>query len=404
MAKSAEQFEHFETVIIGGGQAGLATGYHLTRRGRPCLILDASERVGDSWRKRWPSLRLYTPAGYDGLPGMAFPAARNSFPSGHEMADYLEGYALQFGLPVRTGVHVDGLSRNGERFVATMGNRRIGADNVVVATGVMQRPVVPSFASELDSGIRQLHSSDYREPGQLQPGGVLVVGASHSGADIAFEVAEWHRTVLSGPSTGELPFSVESRRARAVKPLLKFLATRVLTMDTPMGRKMRSEIRSHGGPLLRVRSADLAAAGVERVLARTVGVERRMPVLDDGRVVEVTNVIWCTGFRPDYTWIDLPLEYDDGYPRQHRGAVPKLPGLYFVGMLFLHSFSSMLVLGAGRDAERIAKSIASRGTPAARDDGVLVWNGQVSAPARRAETDASGQLEKERAGYPNVNA
>jgi putative flavoprotein involved in K+ transport len=308
------------------------------------------------------------------------------------MADYLEAYAMQFGLPVRTGVHVDGLSKSGESFVVSAGDRRIGADNVVVATGVMQRPVVPSIASELDSGIRQLHSSDYREPGQLQPGAVLVVGAAHSGADIAFELAEGHHTVLSGPSTGELPFSVESRRARAVKPLLKFLATRVLTMGTPIGRKMRSEIRSHGGPLLRVRSADLADAGVERVLARTVGVENGMPILDDGRVVEVANVIWCTGFRPDYTWIDLPLEYEDGYPRQFRGAVPSLPGLYFVGMLFLHSFSSMLVLGAGRDAKSIAKSIASRVPPAEREDAVLVWNGKVSAPIRRPAADTSQRL------------
>lgn len=389
MAKSAEQFE---TVIIGGGQAGLATAYHLTRRGLPCVILDAGARVGDSWRKRWPSLRLYTPAGYDGLPGMEFPAPRNSFPSGYEMADYLEAYTTRFGLPVRTGVHVDGLSRDGERFVVTAGSLRIEAHNVVVATGVVQRPAVPSFASELDSGIRQLHSSDYRDPSQLQPGAVLVVGASHSGADIAFEVADGHRTVLSGPSTGEFPFSIESRRARAVKPLLKFLAIRVLTMGTPIGRKVRPEIRSHGGPLLRVRSADLAAAGVERVFTRTVGVENGMPVLDDGTVVDVKNVIWCTGFRSDYTWIDLPLEYEDGYPRQHRGAVPSLPGLYFLGMLFLHSFSSMLVLGAGRDAEHVAKSIASRRAPAAREDGVLVWNGMVSAPMRHSEADTSPPL------------
>jgi len=386
MAKSAEQFE---TVIIGGGQAGLATGYHVTRRGRPSVILDAGDRVGDSWRKRWPSLRLYTPAGYDGLPGMAFPAPRNSFPSGYEMADYLEAYATRFALPVRTGVHVDGLSREGERYVVAAGDQRIEALNVVVATGVMQRPVVPDFASELDPRIRQLHASDYQDPSQLQEGAVLVVGAAHSGGDIAFEVAGRHRTVLSGRSTGELPFSVESRRARVVKPVLKFLATRVLTMDTPVGRKMRSEIRSHGGPLLRVRSADLAAAGVERVLARTVGVENGLPVLDDGRVLEVANVVWCTGFRPDYTWIDLPLECEDGYPHQYRGAVPSLPGLYFVGMLFLYSFSSMLVLGAGRDAERVAKHIETRVARAPREDAVLVWNGTVSSPHRRPGASTS---------------
>jgi len=356
--------ERFETVIIGGGQAGLAAGYYLTRRGRSCVILDAEERVGDSWRKRWPSLKLYSPARVDGLPGMPFPAPRHSFPTGYEMADYLEAYATRFDLPVRQGMHVDALSKNGERYAVAAGDSQFEADNVVVATGVMQMPVVPEFAAELDPRIRQLHSSDYRSPAQLQDGAVLVVGAAHSGGDIAFEAVVGHRTVLSGRNTGQLPFSVESRRARAIFPVLKFLATRVLTMNTPIGRKMRPEIRSHGGPLLRIRSADLEAAGVERVFARTVGVRDGLPMLEDGSVVDVSNVIWCTGFRPDYSWIDLPLDYDDGFPSQFRGAAPSSPGLYFIGMLFLHSFSSMLILGAGRDAERVAKHLVSRASEA----------------------------------------
>jgi putative flavoprotein involved in K+ transport len=366
MAARAEQFE---TVVVGGGQAGLAAAYHLKKRGRPHVVLDANERIGDPWRQRWPSLRLYSPAKYDALPGMPFPARRSSFPTTNEMADYLEAYARRFELPVRTGVHVDSLAKDGERYVVTAGEQRFEADNVVVATGVMQVPVVPDFASALDPQITQLHSSDYRSPAQLQAGAVLVVGASHSGGDIAFEVAAEHQTLLSGRDTGQLPFSVESRRARVGWPLMKFLATRVLTMNTPIGRKMRPEIRSHGAPLLRVRSADLASAGVERVFTRVVGVQRGLPVLEDGRVVEVTNVIWCTGFRPDYSWIDLPLEYEDGYPSQYRGAVSSLPGLYFLGMLFLHSFSSMLVLGAGRDAKRIAEHIVGQAKGRARAHG-----------------------------------
>ncbi len=381
--QSAEQFE---TVVIGGGQAGLAAGYHLERRGATFVILDAYEHVGDAWRGRWPSLRLYTPARYDALPGMAFPGRGSRFPTTNEMADYLEEYAERFELPVRPRVHVDRLSREAGRYVVTAGDDRYEAENVVVATGVMQVPVFPPFAAELDPGIKQVHSNDYRSPAQLQEGDVLVVGAAHSGGDIAFEVARaGHRTVLSGRGTGQLPFSIESRRARTVSPLLKLLATRVLTMDTPLGRKMRPEIRSHGGPLLRVRSADLESAGVERVFARTAHVDNGRPVLEDGRVLDVANVIWCTGFRPDYRWIDLPLEYENGYPRQYRGVVDSLPGLYFLGMLFLHSFSSMLVLGAGRDSERVVKHIASRlseQSVAEASQDVLVWNGLVSGTER----------------------
>jgi putative flavoprotein involved in K+ transport len=360
--------ERCETVIVGGGQAGLSTGYHLARRGRPCVILDANDRIGDSWRRRWPSLRLYSPARYDALPGMRFPGPRHAYPTGNEMADYLEAYAKRFELPVRNGVAVDGLSKEGKRYVIGAGERRFEADNVVVATGVFQEPFVPDFAARLDPGLRQLHSNDYRSPAQLQEGGVLVVGAAHSGGDIAFEVARaGHSTVLSGRDTGQIPVPLDSRRMRVTWPVLRFLATRVLTVDTPIGRKARSKIRAHGGPLLRIKSADLAAAGVERVFARTVDVQAGKPMLEDGRVVDVANVIWCTGFRPDYSWIDIPTLGEDGYPEQTRGAVESSHGLYFVGLPFLHSFSSMLILGAGRDAERVVKHIAARanGRPAA---------------------------------------
>src|SRR5687767_8602859 len=173
--------ERFNTVIIGGGQAGLATGYHLTKRHLPFVILDANERIGDAWRKRWDSLRLFTPARYDGLQGWRFPAPAFSFPNKDEVADYLEAYAARFDLPVRTGVRVDGLSREADRYVVAAGDRRFEADQVVVASGAYPRPRLPAFAAELDPGLVQLHSSEYRDPSQLQEGGVLVVGAANSG-------------------------------------------------------------------------------------------------------------------------------------------------------------------------------------------------------------------------------
>jgi len=350
--------EHIETAIVGGGQAGLATAYHLRQRGRECVVLDAAPRVGDSWRSRWPSLRLYSPARYDGLPGMRFPAPRHSFPSAAEMGDYLEAYARRFELPVESGVRVDRLSRNGAGYVLTAGDRRLTADNVVVASGVQHRPFVPSFARELDRAIVQLHSAEYHGPEQLQDGAVLVVGASHSGADIAFECAPSHRTILAGRSTGQIPFRLEGRPMRFIFPVLRLVATRVLTMGTPMGRKVRAEIREHGGPLLRVKAADLEAAGVEWIPARVDGVVDGLPALDGGRVLDVRNVVWCTGFRNDYSWIDLPVAGPDGFPEQERG-VSSFPGLYFVGMLFLHSFSSMLILGTGRDARYVARHISA---------------------------------------------
>jgi putative flavoprotein involved in K+ transport len=340
------------------------------------VILDAGERVGDPWRKRWESLRLYSPAAYDGLPGMPFPKARASFPTAQEMADYLETYAARFELPVHSGAAVDAIASDDDGYVLTAGDRTYQADNVVVATGVMQKPHVPSFAQELDPRITQLHSSDYRNLTQLQEGRVLVVGASHSGADIAFEAAAEHETILSGPDTGQIPASVETRRGRMGFRALFFVGSHVLTVDTPIGRKMRPHIRHGGAPLLRYRKKDLLAAGVERVVARTAGVRDGLPVLDDERVLDVQNVIWCTGFRRDFSWIDVPFELaEDGYPVQYRGVVASAPGLYFVGLLFLHSFTSMLIRGSAKDAERVAQHIVRErsnrrrpaGTPRAVD-------------------------------------
>jgi putative flavoprotein involved in K+ transport len=356
--------ERFETVIVGGGQAGLAVGYHLKLQGRSFVVLDAGERVGDSWRSRWDSLRLYSPAFRDGLPGMPFPARRIAYPTKDEMGDYLEAYAARFELPVRSGTAVETLTREDGRYVASAGSERYEGDNVVVATGVFQRPYTPEFAGELDPGIRQLHSNDYRNLSQLQDGPVLVVGASHSGSDIAYEAAAEHDVILSGRDTGQIPAPIESRRGRLGFRVLYRVGTHVLNVDTPLGRKVRPHIRHGGGPLLRYRRKDLASAGVERVLARTVGVEGGLPVLDDGRVVEVRNVVWCTGFRPDFSWIRFPFELgDDGYPVQYRGAAASSPGLYFAGLPFLHSFASMLVAGTGRDAERVARHIAKERAP-----------------------------------------
>jgi putative flavoprotein involved in K+ transport len=357
--RSSAGSERFETVIIGGGQAGLSVGYHLAKRDRPFAILDANERIGDAWRKRWASLRLFTPARYDGLAGWRFPAPAVSFPTKDEMADYLEAYAARFDLPVRTGVKVDGLSREGDRYVTASGNRRFEAEHVVVATGANQVPKVPAFADELHSSIVQLHSSQYRHPSQLQEGAVLVVGAGNSGAEIAFEVSRTHPTCLSGKPSGQIPVRHGPAAARFFFPVVRFVGHHVLTLRTPIGRKVQPKFISHGAPLIRVKLKDLAAAGVEQV-PRTVGMEDGRPALEDGRVRDVSNVIWCTGFREEFPWIDLPVFGEDGRPLHERGVAVGEPGLYFVGLLFQYAVSSDVLPGVGRDAEYIAKHIASR--------------------------------------------
>jgi putative flavoprotein involved in K+ transport len=244
--------------------------------------------------------------------------------------------------------------------VATAGDRRFEAENVVVATGAYHSPRIPAFAAELKPDIRQLHSSEYQRPSQLQAGSVLIVGAGNSGAEIALELSGSHQIWLSGRHPGSEPVRAGSVADRLVAPLIWFVFSKVMTVNTPIGRKAAAQLRGHGLPLARVKPADLQAAGVERVYPRTVGVRDELPLLEDGRILDVTNVIWCTGFRPDYGWIALPIFEDDGEPMHARGVVGAEPGLYFVGLFFQSAATSSLVGGVGRDAAYIAGKIAAR--------------------------------------------
>ena len=349
----------YDTIVIGGGQAGLSVGYHLTQRDHRYLILDENERVGDSWRTRWDSLRLFTPARFNGLPGMPFDAPKWSFPTKDEMGDYLQAYAELFSLPVRMGAHVERVAQHDGRFVVELGDERLEAPSVVVATGAHRVPKLPPFARELDPRIVQLHTSAYRNPAQLQEGDVLVVGVGNSGAEIAYELAETRRCLLAGTSNGEIPVPHGSRRSRVVFRAIRFLGHRVLRTDTRVGRKLGAKIAAQGPPLIRRKEADLAKVGVERV-ARVAGVRDGLPELEDGRTVDVANVVWCTGFRTDFSWIDLPAFDDDGRPIHERGVVESVPGLYFAGLVFQYSLTSDVLPNGGRDAEYVARHLAGR--------------------------------------------
>jgi putative flavoprotein involved in K+ transport len=351
--------EYVETLVIGGGQAGLATGYHLSQRELPYKIIDANERIGDAWRNRWDSLRLFTPNRFNHLPGMPFPGYHWGFPSKNEMGDYLESYARKFNLRVETGVRVEKLTRERDRFIATSSDRRFEADNVVVAMSSWQRPRIPDFAPQLDSRIVQLHVAEYKNPGQLQEGDVLVVGAGNSGGEVAIELVRTHKVLLSGAGNGAIPFRPESVAGRILMPFVgRVIFHRVLTTRTPIGKKVRPKWISTGEPLIRVKPKDLTAAGVERV-PRVTGVQSGLPQLEDGRSVDVSNVVWCTGFHPGFSWIDLPV-LGPQEPFHRRGVVESEPGLYFIGLKFLYSVSSEQIHGVGRDAHYIVAKIAAR--------------------------------------------
>ena len=345
--------EHFDTIVIGAGQAGLAAGYELAARDLDFVIVTGESRIGDNWRRRWDSLRLFTPAAYSGLPGMPFPAPPAHLPDKDEVADYLERYAERFDLPIRLDTRVDALDWDGERYIMRVGGSTIEAENVVVATGPFQRPYIPAVTSRMAAGIHQIHSSQYVGPFELPEGPALVVGAGNSGAQIALELARFRKVLLAGRNTGHLP-----RRllGRDLFDWLWPLMTR-FTLDTRVGRRLRRRMRG-GDALIGIPERTLSTAGVVRV-GRLTDERGGLPVCG-GEAVEPRVIVWATGYRPDYRWINLPLFDAEGYPRHRRGVAIDVPGLYFLGLRFQHRMSSSLLGGVGADAGFIAERVAER--------------------------------------------
>lgn len=339
-----------DTVVIGAGQSGLATAYELVRRGIDFTIVDAGQRIGHVWRSRWASLRLFTPASFNALPGLAFPAHPRSYPGKDQMADYLEAYARHLGLPVRLGVRVTELTRQDGHYLLEAGDLRLVTSRVVVATGAHGRPYIPDFAAALHPAILQLHSASYREPRQVKPGPVLVVGAGNSGVEIALELAAEHDVTLAGPDTGRIPVTLGS---------LGYRALRHLRTDRWPGRRVAALLANGGDPLVRIGRADLQRAGIRRT-GRVCGVRGGRPVVADGRELDVATVIWCTGFHPDYRWIRLPIVDAQGAPIHRNGVVPGEPGLYFVGLPRQLTLASGLVGGAARDAAYVVQALVER--------------------------------------------
>jgi putative flavoprotein involved in K+ transport len=350
------RIERFEAIVVGGGQAGLAVAYHLARRGVDFCVLSDEVRVGDNWRRRWDSLRLFTPARYSGLPGMPFPAPAAHLADKDEVADYLERYAARFELPIRLGTRVTRASFDGERYqVAVSGGAHgIETENLIVATGAFQRPLVPAVAARLAGDIHQLHSSEYRNPLDLPRGPVLVVGAGNSGAQIALELAQSRKAWLAGRNTGHLPRRILGRDVFDwIWPIF-----RRATLDTRLGRRMRASTRQGGDALIGIPERELVGAGLTRV-GRVEGERGGLPVCGD-RVLEPRVIVWCTGYRPDYSWIDAPVFGETGLPRHERGVCAEAPGLFFTGLRFQYRITSSLIGGVGDDAELIASRVAER--------------------------------------------
>jgi putative flavoprotein involved in K+ transport len=355
--------ERTDVVVIGGSVAGLIAGHRLHQRNADFVILEASPRIGDAWRERYDSLRLFSYRRYASLPGLGMPIGMRDCPTRDELADHLEGYARHFALPVRTSTRVERVSSDDGGFrvdaVGPQGPITIAAAAVIVAAGAHRRPVRPPFADRLDPAVRQLHSIGYRSPADLAPGPVLVVGAGNSGTDIALDAARaGHPTVLAGRHPGQTPFRLDSVGGFVGAHAFLF-ALRHLTVRTRPGRIARDRLTGHGLMLIRNKLADLDAAGVRRV-GRITGVADGLPIIDGGESLAPATVVWCTGSRPDLAWLDLDGVLDeDGEPVQTEGIARTVPGLGFVGLDFQYSAASATIQGMDRDARAVLDAVLS---------------------------------------------
>jgi putative flavoprotein involved in K+ transport len=348
-----------DVVVVGAGQAGLAIGYFLARQGRRFVILERAGSIGAAWRERWDSLTLFTPRRYNSLPGMPFPGDPDGYPNRDEVIAYLERYAEAFNLPIELNSPVRRLTAEDGRFLIEADGRTIDAEQVVVATGPFQTPYMPELAGRLAPEVFQTHSVGYRNPGDVPGGTVLVVGGGNTGFQIAEELSATHRVILS----------VGSRQM----PLPQRFLGRDLFWWLTKTRLLRTTVESRLGR--RMRERDTLIGSSPRRLKRRYGVELKQRVVDasgrtvrfaDGSELEVDAVIWATGYRPDHSWIDLPVFDPHGRVR-HRRGVTDVPGLYFLGLTWQYTRGSALLGWVMEDAEFIAERIAERAEELARD-------------------------------------
>jgi putative flavoprotein involved in K+ transport len=340
----------YNVVVIGAGQAGLAIGYFLEQQGQNFVILEAADSIGPAWRDRWESLRLFTPRGYSGLPGLSFPGDPDGYADRDEVIAYLEQYADAFELPIELNSAVQRLTRENGPFVLEVDGRRITAEQVVVATGPFQKPFIPEVASRLEADVSQAHSTGYRKPSDVPAGTVLIVGGGNTGFQVAEELSTTRGVVLAvGSRQTPLPQRLLGR------DLFWWLTTSRLfntTVESRLGRKLRTRDTLIGSSPRKLRRR-----GVE-LKPRVVDAEGRMVRFEDGSELEIDAVIWATGYRPDYSWIDVPV-FDPNGRLRHRRGVTDASGLYFLGLTWQHTRGSALIGWVKDDAEFIAGQIAA---------------------------------------------
>lgn len=340
--------EFYNTIIIGGGQAGLAAAHHLQKRKKDFVILEASPEVGHSWKNRYDSLKLFTSARYNSLPGLRFPGNQDRFPTKDEVVKYLKDYASTFQLPVSFDTRVLSVNKAGDSFLVSTTRGLLRARNVIVCTGAFQKPFIPSFSEQLSPSILQLHSSVYSRPSQLKEGDTLIVGGGNSGVQIAEEILE---------EVGKAYFSFSgSLKAMPNNKLTQFLVFGCGLASASISSPIGNWLRNRPEPVMGTNLKELFANSGLGLVGRTIGGNGNDVFCENGTLDSIQNVIWATGFKPDFSWIGADIFNKAGYPEHVRG-VTRMEGLYFLGLPWMYSRFSGLLGGVGKDAAYIVNHL-----------------------------------------------
>ena len=341
----------YDVIIIGAGQAGLSMGYYLKKTNLSFLILDKGARIGEVWKNRYDSLKLFTPHEYSSLPGLALEGIQNDYPTKDDIAHYLSTYANTFKLPVKLKVAVQGIHKTESGFQISTTQEDFTAKNVVIATGAFQKPHLQEFRNRLSDDVLQLHSSEYKNSKQLRDGPVLVVGGGNSGTQIAVELSKDRKTYLS--VSHKMKFVPQDIMNKSIFWWLDKLGVYRANVNSKMGQFLKKQ----PDPIFGYELKSLIKNGKVIVKPRTISIQNDHFIFEDNSEVQVNNVIWSTGFISDYTWIDIAEVFDESNQPLHQRGVTSVKGLYFLGLPWQSSRGSALLQGVGADAEYLLNNI-----------------------------------------------
>ncbi|OOR22114.1 flavin-containing monooxygenase [Bacillus cereus] len=340
-----------DIIIVGAGQAGLAMGYYLKQEGYSFLLLEAGNRIGDSWRNRYDSLQLFTPRAYSSLPGMALIGEKNGFPYKDEIANYLEGYATYFKLPVQLQTEVLKIKKEKDIFELHTSKEILQSKKIIIASGGFQQPFIPSFSQHLSSHIFQIHSSQYKTPSQIPKGKVLVVGGGNSGMQIAVELAKTHGVTMA--ISHPLMFLPLHLLGKSIFYWLEKTGLLYAEINTKRGRWFQGK----KDPIFGFEGKELIRNGAIKLQKKVVSASGNNIMFQNGDTYSAESVIWSTGFMQDYKWIEIEKAVNEkGFPNHIKGISP-VRGLYYIGLPWQSQRGSALICGVGKDAAYLLSEI-----------------------------------------------